>query len=216
MTLPVAAEHAGTRWRSAPLSPEPRLQSRHFATARNAPAGEGVHRWLDIGPLHINIAALLLPVLIVGLAAIGIARPLALVAACIVATVLLLQPDASQLTSFAIAASILLVRSPGAPRWKAFGLVVAAVFAIAGWTRPDTLQPVAEVEQIFTLCVAVSPFLALFAGLALAAAAVAPSRFRPQLTIPRGTEQSRCPPTFCPCRSLRSSGGSRSRWSASA
>ena len=139
-----------------------------------APAVEGVHRWLDIGPLHINAAALLLPALIVGLAAIGIARPIALVLACIAATVLLLQPDASQLTSFAIAASILLVRSHLAPRWKAFALVVAVVFAVAGWTRPDTLQPVAEVEQIFTMCLAVSPFLALLAGLALAAAAVAP------------------------------------------
>lgn len=43
--------------------------------------------------------------------------------------------------------------------------------------RPDPLEPVAEVEQIFTMCVAVSPLLALIAGLALAAAAVAPLMF---------------------------------------
>jgi hypothetical protein len=40
--------------------------------------------------------------------------------------------------------------------------------------RPDPIQPVAEVEQIFALCVAVSPILAFLAGLALAAAALAP------------------------------------------
>lgn len=135
---------------------------------------DGVHRWLDVGPLHINAAALVLPALIVALAAMRITRPIALVLACIAATVLLVQPDASQLTSFVIAASILLVRSDVATRWKALALVVAVVFAIAGWTRPDPLQPVAEVEQIFTLCLAVSPLLALFAGLALAATAAAP------------------------------------------
>jgi cell division protein FtsW (lipid II flippase) len=138
---------------------------------------EGIHRWLDIGPLHINAAALFLPAMIIALAAIGIARPMAVVSASIAATVLLLQPDASQLTSFAIAASILLLRSNVTTRWKAFALVVAVVFAVAGWTRPDTLQPVAEVEQIFTMCFAVSPFLALVAGLALAAAAAAPLVF---------------------------------------
>lgn len=138
---------------------------------------EGVHRWLDIGPLHINAAALVLPLLIVGLAAIRITRPMGLVLAFIAATVLLAQPDASQLTSFAIAASILVVRSSVALPWKTFGLLVAVVFAIAGWRRPDPLDPVAEVEQIFAMCVAVSPFLALLAGLALAAAAVAPLLF---------------------------------------
>lgn len=139
-----------------------------------APAVDGVHRWLDLGPLHINAAALFLPAMIVGLAAIGIARPMALVSACIAATVLLVQPDASQLTAFAIAVSVLIVRSRLATRWKALALVIAAVFAIAGWTRPDPLQPVAEVEQIFAMCLAVSPFLALLAGLALAATAAAP------------------------------------------
>jgi len=135
---------------------------------------EGVHRWLDIGPLHINAAALLLPALIVGLAAIRMTSPIGLVLTLIAATVLLAQPDASQLTSFAIAASILVARSSVALRWKPFALLVAVVFAVAGWRRPDPLDPVAEVEQIFAMCLAVSPFLALLAGLALAAAAVAP------------------------------------------
>lgn len=141
------------------------------------PGVEGVRRWLDVGPLHINVAALVLPALIVALAAMRIARPVALLPACIAATVLLVQPDASQLTAFAIAVSILLVRSDLAPRWKACAVGAAAVFTIAGWMRPDNVQPVAEVEQIFTLCLAVSPLLALLAGLALAAAGAAPLAF---------------------------------------
>src|SRR5687768_5001675 len=67
-----------------------------------APAVEGVHRWLDIGPLHINAAALFLPAVIVGLATVRIAKPMGLLIALVTATILLAQPDASQLTSFAV------------------------------------------------------------------------------------------------------------------
>lgn len=144
-----------------------------IATLFAAPV-EGAHRWLDIGPLHINAAALLLPAAIVGLATVRIAKPLGLVIALLLAAILLAQPDASQLTAFAIAASILIVRSTMAPMWKAIALLIAAVFATYGWMRPVTLQPVAEVEQIFALCAAVSPILAVIAGLALAAAALSP------------------------------------------
>jgi len=139
-----------------------------------APAVDGVHRWLDVGPLRINAAALFLPALIVALAAVRIAKPMGLAIALLAATILLAQPDASQLTSFAIAVWILFARSAIALRWKVFALVIAAVVTICGWMRPDTLQPVAEVEQIFAMCVAVSPILAFIAGLALAATALAP------------------------------------------
>jgi cell division protein FtsW (lipid II flippase) len=142
-----------------------------------APDVEGVHRWLDVGPLHFNVAAVFLPAMIVGLAAIGVPTRPGLAVAIITAIVLLAQPDASQLTAFAIAVFILTVRSAAASHWKAFALALAVAFAIGGWIRPDPLQPVAEVEQIFTLCVAVSPLLALLAGVALAAAAVAPLSF---------------------------------------
>ena len=139
-----------------------------------APAVEGVHRWLDIGPLHINAAALVMPAAIVALAIVRIASPMGVVTALLTAAILLAQPDASQLTAFGIGASILFARSAIGPRWKALALVIAAGIAIYGWMRPDTLQPVAEVERIFALCVAVSPLLALIAGVALAAAALAP------------------------------------------
>ena len=135
---------------------------------------DGVRRWLDIGPLHINAAALVLPALIVGLAAIGLSRPIGIVSALIVAGVLLAQPDASQLMAFAIAVCILLMRSRVRTSVRVLAILGTTLFVIAGWMRPDPTQPVPEVEQIFAMCAAVSPFLAAIAGLALTAAALAP------------------------------------------
>lgn len=135
---------------------------------------DGVHRWLDVGPLHIHVGSLVLPALIVAIAAIGISRPIGMVAAVVTAGVLLAQPDASQLTAFAVAVSILLVRSRVTPSLRLFAILGAVLLAISGWMRPDPLQPVAEVEQIFAMCAAVSPLLAAIAGLALAAAALTP------------------------------------------
>ena len=139
---------------------------------------EGVHRWLDVGPLHINVAALLLPAAIVGLGAITLRSGFGVTSTLVIATVLLMQPDASQLAGFAAAAVVLLLRSRGSRWGTVLGLAVAIAFAASGWMRHDPLQPVPEVEQIFALCYSVSPILAAFAGLALAAAVVAPLALR--------------------------------------
>jgi cell division protein FtsW (lipid II flippase) len=139
-----------------------------------SPAVEGVRRWVDIGPLHINAAALGLPMAIVALASVGVGKPFGLVVTLLAAAILVAQPDASQLTAFAVAASILVVRFEWRARWKTLAVLTAAAVAIWGWRRPDMLQPVAEVEQVFAMCAAVSPILAFVAGLALAASALAP------------------------------------------
>ena len=143
-----------------------------------APAQEGVHRWIDVGPLHINIAALLLPSAIVALAFTGISSRTGIAFATVAAALLVLQPDASQATSFAIAVMILVARStaPAAPGVIAVG--AALLVAVVSWMRPDPLQPVPEVEGIFPLAVGVSPALAIIAVLALAAASLAPLAIR--------------------------------------
>jgi hypothetical protein len=138
------------------------------------PPQEGVHRWMDIGPLHINAAGLMLPIAIVALGQVGIWSKVGLGASAIFAALLLMQPDASQLTGFAVAAAILLVRAP-APAAHTAGAVAALLVAAAlVWTRPDPLQPVPEVEQIFQLGTRLSSELALLAAAALAAAALSP------------------------------------------
>jgi cell division protein FtsW (lipid II flippase) len=139
-----------------------------------APAQSGVHRWIDAGPLHINVAALLLPAAIVGLGFCGIWSRTSLAFVAAMAALLVLQPDASQATSFLVAVIILLGGStaPGAGRIAA--IAVAIVAAVMSWTRADPLQPVAEVEGIYRLAKTVSPILPIAAAIALAATSLAP------------------------------------------
>ncbi len=144
-----------------------------------APDQEGVHRWVDLGPLHVNMAALLLPSAIVALSFVGIGTRLGLAAAAALAALLILQPDASQATAFLLAILILLIRTPMAPKMRVAAIAVALAAAVAAWLRPDPLEPVAEVEEIFSIALAVSPPAAAFAALALAAATLVPLAIRP-------------------------------------
>ena len=139
-----------------------------------APAQQGVHRWIDVGPLHVNVAALVLPAAVVALAFCGIGSRIGASVAAVIAVLLVLQPDASQATSFVVAVIILLARSTAAPTLRFAAIGVALLVAVAAWTRPDPLQPVPEVEGIFPLALSVSPALAAVAALALAATCFAP------------------------------------------
>jgi hypothetical protein len=132
---------------------------------------QGVHRWLDLGPLSMNAAMLLLPVFVVALAAQRAAW--AWIAALLILAILVLQPDASQATAFALALCVaaLSLRRPSA-RWAT--ALVALSLAALSWTRPDPLAPVPEVEQIIQLAATLSPALAALAILSLAAVAATP------------------------------------------
>jgi len=142
------------------------------ATFAAAPV-EGIHRWLDIGPLHINAAALVLPPMLASLAR-AERTWLQLVVVAVVGIILVLQPDASQATAFAAGAAVLLVLGRRSAAETLVGALICAAIAIAGWLRPDTLEPVAEVEGIFRLAAQVSVALAAIGAAALAAACLSP------------------------------------------
>jgi hypothetical protein len=126
----------------------------------------GVHRWLAVGPLFVNVAGVVLPAVIVALARLGHGNRLAQAVALAVAAVLALQPDASQAWGFTLAclAWLLPARSPSV-LVQAFVLVALAVLATLS---PDPLLPVPEVEQIVSLALSVHPALAALAVTALA------------------------------------------------
>ncbi|MFN3819855.1 hypothetical protein [Blastomonas sp.] len=136
----------------------------------------GVHRWLAIGPLFVNVAGVVLPAVIVALARLGHKNRLAQAVALAVAAVLALQPDASQAWGFALAclAWLLPDRAPSV-LVQAFVLVALAVLATLS---PDPLSPVPEVEQIVSLALSVHPALAALAVTALATLPVCLLRFR--------------------------------------
>jgi cell division protein FtsW (lipid II flippase) len=135
----------------------------------------GVHRWLQVGPVQLNVAEIILPGAVVALAALGQGSRWPWLAAAAVGAVLVAQPDASQAMAFgaAIIAMLLLSSLPRAFRWS--GVAIAAIAMIAVWFRPDPLAPVPEVEEIFQLAWASSPLTAILAGAALGMTALTPA-----------------------------------------
>ena len=139
-----------------------------------SPDQEGVHRWIDLGPLHVNMAMLLLPGAVVALAG-STEKPLSWAAFLLSLAVLVVQPDASQATALAVVGASIAVFGTKRPliRWGV--PVIAAALVVAAWLRPDPLQPIPEVEGIIGLALFVSPLLAGLAVLSLAAVAAAPA-----------------------------------------
>lgn len=137
-----------------------------------SPDQEGVHRWVDLGPLHVNVAMLLAPGAVVAMAA-SAEKRLTWVAFLISLAVLAVQPDASQATTLAVVGGLVAVFGAKKPliRWGV--PVIAAGLAAAAWLRPNPLQPVAEVEGIVGLASSISPLLAGAAVLSLVALAAA-------------------------------------------
>lgn len=144
-----------------------------LATTFAMPAQHGIHRWLDLGPLDVNVAALLLAPALVALAFLPGAVDATAGAAAIL-LLLILQPDASQATGFAAGAVVLLLARRPSPAITAAALAALAAAVAAAWLRPDPLAPVPEVEGIFALGFGAAPWLAALAAAALAAVALAP------------------------------------------
>jgi hypothetical protein len=139
------------------------------------PAQDGVHRWIDVGPLHVNVAALLLPAAVVALATVG-NRGWTWLAAAGMLGLLVLQPDASQAAALGAGMIVVLasLRASALVRVAGAGATVLAVAAAC--MRPDTLAPVPEVEGIIGLAWASSPVAAAVAVALLAATALFPLR----------------------------------------
>lgn len=136
---------------------------------------EGVHRWIDVGLLHVNVAAVLLPAAVVALAAVA-HRGWSWLCAAGMLGLLVLQPDASQAAALG-AAMIVILASLRAPALVRAGGAAAIVLAIAAaCVRPDPLAPVPEVEGIIGLAWAWSPVAAVVAVALLAATALYPLR----------------------------------------
>lgn len=132
-----------------------------LAATLAAPGQMGVHRWISIGPVHVNVAALVLPAVVVALAKLGSAHRAPPILATVLVAILVLQPDASQAVALALAclAWLLPARTPSG--WATIG----SIGGLAGLSlaQPDPLLPVPEVEQIIRLAGSIHVFLAAVA-----------------------------------------------------
>ena len=128
----------------------------------------GPERWLVLSSARLYVAPVVLPIALFLLAA--PLRAPAIYAATVVAaaTALVLQPDASQLSAFALAMLVLLAASSSHLLLRLALLAVLLCCAVVAWRTPDPLAPVPYVEGVFNLAAEVSPF-ALLAALISAA-----------------------------------------------
>jgi cell division protein FtsW (lipid II flippase) len=138
------------------------------------PGQEGVHRWIDVGPVHANLAAILLPGGIVALAALAVRERWTWLVAALVGVLLVLQPDASQAAAFGAGVVVILMRLPVPRGARAAGIAAVLALVAAAWLRPDPLEPVAEVEGIIGLAARWSPLAALLAVALLAGVVLSP------------------------------------------
>ena len=137
------------------------------------PAQQGVHRWLAVGPLSINLALLMLPMAVVALDWTR-ERASSWGLALAILGLLVLQPDASQAMAFAGALVLIALRAPFSPPVRVGLVTVTAGLAAFSWLRPDPLAPVPEVEEIVALALGITPVLAVAAVVLIVATSLAP------------------------------------------
>lgn len=132
-------------------------------------------RWLVLGSARLYVAPVVLPVVLFLLAAPHRAPAIYLVSVMAATMALALQPDAPQLTAFAVALLVLLATET-APLPFRLGLsVILLIGAIVTWRTPDHLSPVPYVEGVFAVAAEASPltFVAATICAALPVAALA-------------------------------------------
>ncbi len=121
-----------------------------------------VHRWLDAGNIKLNVGVIVAPLLLIQIHRLTDIKSAIFVTA-IVTIIFLMQPDASQVTAFSIAAALLLAAKIKDKTAKIFILLTAIVCLILTWSYPDKLPPVNYVENIIEMAGEINPLLMVFA-----------------------------------------------------
>lgn len=125
-------------------------------------------RWLVLGDVRLYLAAVVLPLVLFLLDAPSHTLATHATAVTTAAIALVLQPDASQLTAFALGMLALLVPAalPRPVRLGLCGMLLGT--AVVAWRMPDPLVPVRYVEGVFALAAEASSLA--FVGAVVSAA----------------------------------------------
>jgi hypothetical protein len=140
-----------------------------------SPGLDGVHRWITLGPVRLNVSSVVCPWLLAGVH-VQARRSAGLALAMLAALVLLhaLQPDAAQATALALAGIILILRDlSAAPRMRAVSVVLVLSLTGLAWSRPDPLPALTHVERVLALALSQGAGFA-FAAMASLALLMAP------------------------------------------
>lgn len=151
-----------------------------------ADSRDGPERWLVLGSARLYVAPIVLPLVLLLLGAPLRAPAIYAASVAVAATALALQPDASQLSAFALAMLVLLAASSAhlLLRWALLAVLLCG--AVVAWRQPDPLAPVRYVEGVFNLAAEISPF-ALLAALISAALPVMAFAWVARVTRSSGT-----------------------------
>ncbi|MEH6938299.1 hypothetical protein V7056_10605 [Bacillus sp. JJ664] len=114
---------------------------------------DGIHRWIQFGPLNFYIASIVLPLLLIYLwKLVGNKQYVyAIGLNFVVLVVLFLHPDAGQVTAFACATSILLWHKMNINLLNLCNLTITTTIVIMSWIFLDDLAAVPYVEHILFL-----------------------------------------------------------------
>ncbi|GAA0116206.1 cell division protein [Clostridium senegalense] len=113
----------------------------------------GVHRWISIGPIRLNIAMIVMPIIILSLWKLLKNNSWWKVAiiTIFISIVLFIQPDASQLSGFAIPMIFMLYKNGDKRIFSTIISLALFILVILSWIHLDNLSPVSYVEEILNL-----------------------------------------------------------------
>ena len=118
-----------------------------------SPGIDGVHRWLSIGIIKFNVSMIVLPILIIELWKLSQIKGLSftIITTMVISILLSIQPDASQLTGFAISMMFMLCSKTDKKVLRSFIIGILSILIILSWVFLDNLPPVVHVEGILSL-----------------------------------------------------------------
>lgn len=114
---------------------------------------DGVHRWLSLPFFTLNASAIVIPITIVAFYRLIEEQQvvISLTGIIILAFLLCLQPDASQLLAFSLPMIVLILKANLSPVLKGGFSIILFLLTLQSWYCLDTLQPVNYTEGVLTM-----------------------------------------------------------------
>ncbi len=114
---------------------------------------EGVHRWISIGGINLNVSIIVIPMTIIILEEVLQIKGIIIYSIITIgiAILIVMQPDASQLTGFAIPMIIIMLCRCSKSIGRNIIIGVLFILIILSWIFLDSLPPVDYVEKILGL-----------------------------------------------------------------